>query len=61
MRTIQDAGPGEVEAVKRRAIKTLAMGEIERSDCDFITNHLDAVIKRLDIINKQRGSNDGRA
>lgn len=52
MRTIQDAGPTEVEAIKRRTIKTLAMGEIDRSDCDYITNHLDAVLKRLASMNK---------
>lgn len=53
MKTIQEAGPGEVAAVKRRTIRTLAMGQIPEADCEFITNHLDAVLERLETLNKE--------
>jgi hypothetical protein len=54
MKTIQEAGPTEVAAIKRRTIRTLAMGAIEEKDCDFITNHLDAVVARLELINTNK-------
>lgn len=50
MKTIQEAGPTEVAAIKRRTIRTLAMGEIAEADCDFINKHLDAVLARLETI-----------
>lgn len=53
MKTIQEAGPGEVAAVKRRTIRTLAMGEISQEDSDYINQHLDAVIRKLESMNKE--------
>lgn len=50
MKTIQEAGPKEVAAIKRRTIRTLAMGEIDQKSCDIINTHLDAVLKRLQTI-----------
>lgn len=56
MKTIQDAGPSEIAAVKRRTIRTLAMGEIEQKDSDYINSHLDAVTARLEKISKREES-----
>ena len=50
MKTIQEAGQSEVAAIKRRTIRTLAMGEISEVDCDFINKHLDAITARLERI-----------
>jgi hypothetical protein len=55
MKTIQEAGPSEVAAIKRRTIRTLAMGEISEKDCDFINNHLDAITSRLETISNKEG------
>jgi len=57
MKTIQEAGPTEVAAIKRRTIRTLAMGGIKQEDCDFINKHLDAVLSRLE--NISIGSKEG--
>lgn len=48
MKSIQEAGPGEVAAVKRRTIRTLAVGGITEEQCASITKHLDAVTDLLE-------------
>jgi hypothetical protein len=53
MKTIQEAGPGEIAAIKRRTIRTLAMGEITEEQCTFINKHLDAINGVLESINKE--------
>jgi hypothetical protein len=53
MKTIQEAGPGEIAAIKRRTIRTLANGEITDEQCSFITKHLDAINGMLESINKE--------
>lgn len=51
MKSIQEAGPTEVAALKRRTIRTLAVGGITDEQCSFITKHLDAVSGVLETIN----------
>lgn len=53
MKTIQEAGPGEIAAIKRRTIRTLATGEITAEQSAFITKHLDAINGMLESINKE--------
>lgn len=53
MKSIQEAGPGEIAAVKRRTIRTLAVGGITDDQCTFINKHLDAVLGLLETINKE--------
>lgn len=53
MKSILEAAPTELGAVKRRTIRSLAMGSIEEKDCDFITNHIDAILKRVAELNKE--------
>ena len=48
MKTIQEAGPAEIAALKRRTIRTLAMGKITDQECTFINKHLDAVSTLLE-------------
>ena len=38
---MKEAAPDELAAVKRRALKSLAMGRIEESDCTYITSKID--------------------
>ncbi len=52
MKTIQEAGPSEVSAIKRRTIRTLAMGKITDEQSAFINKHLDAISGILETINK---------
>ena len=47
MKSILEAAPAEIGAIKKRTIRSLAMGQIEEKDCDFINNHLDAFLKRV--------------
>ncbi|UAJ16138.1 hypothetical protein SEA_RIKSENGUPTA_47 [Microbacterium phage RikSengupta] len=53
MKSIQEAGPGEIAAVKRRTIRTLAVGGITDEQCTFINKHLDAVSDMLENLNKE--------
>ena len=53
MKTIQEAGPAELAAVKRRTIRTLAMGGITEAQCTFINKHLDAALTAIEAINKE--------
>ena len=52
MKSILEAAPAEIGAIKKRTIRSLAMGQIEEKDCDFINNHLDAILKRVNEINE---------
>ncbi|AWY04500.1 hypothetical protein SEA_GILDA_44 [Microbacterium phage Gilda] len=52
MKSILEAAPAEIGAIKKRTIRSLAMGQIEEKDCDFINNHLDAILKRVSEINE---------
>lgn len=53
MKTIQEAGPTEVAALKKRTIRTLAMGKIEPEQSAFITKHLDAIAGMLENIKEE--------
>lgn len=53
MKSIQEAGPAEIAAVKRRTIRTLAMEKITDEQSAFIIKHLDAVNGMLESINKE--------
>jgi hypothetical protein len=53
MKTIQEAGPTEIAAIKRRTIRTLAMGKIDDQQCAFINKHLDAVSGLLESMKKE--------
>jgi hypothetical protein len=52
MKSILEAAPAEIGAIKKRTIRSLAMGQIEEKDCDFINNHLDAILKRVNELNE---------
>ena len=52
MKSILEAAPAEIGAIKKRTIRSLAMGQINEKDCDFINNHLDAILKRVNEINE---------
>ncbi len=52
MKSILEAAPAEIGAIKKRTIRSLAMGQIEEKDCDFINNHLDAILKRVAELNE---------
>lgn len=53
MKSILTAAPAEIGAVKRRTIRSLAMGDISQTDCDYITKRLDEIVRRVDNINKK--------
>lgn len=53
MKSIQEAGPGEIAAVKRRTIRTLAVGGITEAECTFINKHLDSVLGLLESLNNR--------
>jgi len=61
MKSILTAAPVEVGAIKRRTIRSLAMGDITQGDCDYIIKQLDNVTQRVELINKKRGDDDGRS
>lgn len=48
MKRITQAGPPEISAVKRRAIRDLAMERIGPADCDYIVEHCDLIAARLE-------------
>jgi hypothetical protein len=47
MISILEAAPVELAAVKKRTIRSLAMGQINDKDCDYINSHIDAILKRV--------------
>lgn len=51
MKSILEAAPAELGAVKKRTIRSLAMGQINERDCEFINAHIDAILKRVADIN----------
>ncbi len=53
MKSILEAAQGELGAVKKRTIRSLAMGQIEEKDCDFINNHIDAILRRVAELNEK--------
>lgn len=51
------ASPSEIDAIRKRALKSFAMGRIGRADCDGITSRcdeLDVFIQRMDEIDPER-------
>lgn len=54
MKSILEAAPTELAAIKKRTIRSLAMGQIEQGDCDFITTRIDAIVKRVEVIKQER-------
>ena len=55
MKSIQEAGPAEIAALRKRTFRTLATGQISDDQCAFITKHLDAVNGMLETINRTEG------
>lgn len=53
MKSILEAAPVELGAVKKRTIRSLAMGQIGERDCDFINTHIDAILKRVAELNER--------
>jgi len=47
MKTMAEAAPAELEAVRRRAIRALAMRQISPGDCSYITTRLDEILDRV--------------
>lgn len=52
MKSILEAAPAQLEAVKKRTIHSLARGQINEKDCDFINTHIDAILKRVAELNE---------
>jgi hypothetical protein len=50
MKSILEAAPAELGAIKKRTIRSLAMGQIGEKDCDFINQHIDAILRRVEQI-----------
>lgn len=51
MKSILEAAPAELGAVKKRTIRSLAMGQISPEDCEYINQNIDAILKRVADIN----------
>lgn len=47
MKTMQEATPRETGAIRQRALKSFAMGRIDKTDCDYITTRLDQIDARV--------------
>lgn len=41
MKSLEEAAPGEIGAIRRRAIRSYATGDISQIKCDAITKKLD--------------------
>lgn len=54
MKTMKEAAPAELEAVRRRAIRALAVREIEEADCTYITSRLDEILHRVKTMKETR-------
>lgn len=52
MKTILEVSD-QIESLKRRAIRTLAFGEITATDCTYITIRLEQILERIESINKE--------
>jgi hypothetical protein len=44
MKSLKEAGPPELDAVRKRAIRDLAMGRITTYDCDMVVSKIDDVV-----------------
>lgn len=44
MKSLKEVGPPELDAIKRRAIRDLAMDRITPRDCDIVTTKIDDLI-----------------
>lgn len=53
MKSILEAAPAEVSALKRRTIRSLAVESIGQTDCDYITKRLDEILIRVQAIKKE--------
>jgi hypothetical protein len=58
MKSILEAAYTEIGAVKKRTIRSLAMGDIAQADCDYITKRLEEVISRVELINQNKRRED---
>lgn len=47
MKSILEAAHAELGAVKKRTIRSLAMGQISQADCEYISQNIDAILKRV--------------
>lgn len=47
MKTMKEAAPDEVSVIKRRTLRSLAMGRISKDDAEYIINRLDEVEARI--------------
>jgi hypothetical protein len=47
MRRLKDAGVEEVMGLRRRTLRSAAMGRIGQADCQFIVKRLDEVHARI--------------
>ena len=52
MKSMKEASPAETNAIRKRALKSLAMSRIEKNDCDYITRRLDEIDARVVLMNE---------
>lgn len=51
MKTLKEAAPGEIDAVRKRALRSFAMGRIGKLDCDAVVSkcdELDTLVQGID-------------
>lgn len=53
MKSILEAAPTEIAALKKRTIRSLAAGSINQQQCTYITKRLDEVANFVEDINKE--------
>lgn len=58
MRSVKDAGPGEVDALRRRIGRALGKRAIRSEDHDFIRTRLDEIDERIESMEEE---DDGTA
>jgi hypothetical protein len=58
MRSVKDAGPGEVDALRRRIGRALGKRAISSDDHDFIRTRLDEIDSRIEQMEEE---DDGTA
>lgn len=46
-KSLKEAGPTEVGAVKKRTLRQLAMGKINKDDADYIVELCDSISERI--------------
>jgi len=47
MKSMKQAAPGEVSALRRRTLRSQAMGRVSKQDAEFIVKRLDEVEARV--------------